>query len=214
MKKLFGSVLAMLAILALAVPSAMAQNLLVDPSFEDPTKITTDGPPFVGFWEAFNGASAASIRDTVDPLSGAAHMSLSTTANNTFAGMFQDVVVAAGSPLTFSVWHKTTSLPYTIGTEMRIEWRNSVSDTEISRTPNLTTSPTDSYSLLSIDVPVPAGVDIARVVYAIQTFGNGAASDLGTVYVDDASVTTVPEPATMALISMSLVGLAGLRRRS
>ena len=213
MKKMFDFVLLAVAILALAVPSAMAQNLLVDPSFEDPTKVTTDGPPFIGFWEAFNGASASSLHATVDPLSGTGHMSLSTTGNNTFAGMFQDVAVTAGNPATFSVWHKTTSLPYTIGTEMRIEWRNSVSNTEISRTPNLTTSPTDSYSLLSIDLPVPAGVDIARVVYAIQTFGNGADSDIGTVYVDDASV-TIPEPATMALIGMSLVGLAGLRRRS
>jgi len=208
MKKLFGSVL---AILALAVPSAMAQNLLVDGSFEDPTKVTTDGAPFIGFWEAFQGGTATSAHGTVDPLSGGGHMSLNTLANNEFAGMFQDVVVAAGNPVTFSVWHKTTDTAFS-GTEMRIEWRNSVSNTEISRTPNLATAPTLDYTLLSLDTVVPAGVDTARVVYAIQSFGAG--SDVGTVYVDDASVTTIPEPATMALVGMSLVGLAGRRRRS
>jgi hypothetical protein len=213
MKKMFGFVFAMLAVAAVAVPSAMAQNLLTDPSFEDPTKITADGPPFIGFWETFagGGAGASSLQATVEPHSGAAHLSLGTLNNNSFAGMFQDVVVAAGNPLTFSVWHKTTDVLFS-GTEMRIEWRNSVSNTEISRTPNLTTAPTLDYSLLSIDLPVPAGVDIARVVYAIQSFGGGP--DVGTVYVDDASVTTIPEPATLALVGLSLVGLAGMRRRS
>jgi hypothetical protein len=209
MKKLFGSVLLAVAVLALALPSAMAQNLLANPSFEDPSTITTDGPPFIGSWEAFQGGTATSVRATVDPHSGDAHMSLNTLENNQFAGMFQDVVVAAGNPVTFSVWHKTTDTLFS-GTEMRIEWRNSVSDTEISRTPNLATAPTLDYTLLALDTVVPAGVDIARVVYAIQSFGAGP--DVGTVYVDDASVTTIPEPATMALIGMSIIGFAGLRR--
>ncbi len=212
MKKMFGFVLLAVAAMALAVPSAMAQNLLTDPSFEDPTKITSDGPPFIGFWEAFNGGGATSLQSLLDPHSGAAHLALNiNNTENSFAGAFQDVVVAAGQPLTFSVWHKTTTPDFS-GTEMRIEWRNSVSNTEISRTPNLTTVPTDSYSLLAINEDVPAGVDIARVVYAIQSFGDGP--NTGTVYVDDASVTVIPEPATMALVGLSLVGLAGLRRRS
>src|SRR5439155_17515240 len=34
-----------------------AQNLLTDPSFENPVLFTQDGPPFVGSWEAFNGGA-------------------------------------------------------------------------------------------------------------------------------------------------------------
>lgn len=211
MKKLFGSAFALLAIVAFAAPSAVAQNLLTDPSFEDPTKFTADGPPFVGFWESFQGGGASSALSSVDPLTGAGHVALNiNNANNTFAGFFQDVAVTGGNLVDFSLYHKTTSLPYNLVSELRIEWRDAT--TEVGRTPNLTTSPTDSYSLLSLSAPAPGNATFARVVYAIQSFTNTGA-DLGTVFIDDASVTVVPEPATVALLGMSVIGLAGVRRR-
>src|SRR4051812_17391126 len=77
---------------------ATAQNLLTDPSFENPALYTADGPPFVGSWEAFNGgAGTSSQNDAVTPHSGArdAHLNISAT-NNSFAGFFQDVPVIAG----------------------------------------------------------------------------------------------------------------------
>jgi MYXO-CTERM domain-containing protein len=51
------------------------------------------------------------------------------------------------------------------------------------------------------------------VVYAIQSFGNAGLPDLGTVFVDDASLTVVPEPATLALAAVSGLGLLAVHRR-
>jgi hypothetical protein len=61
---------------------------------------------------------------------------------------------------------------------------------------------TADYAPFSRTHTVPAGADLARVVYAIQTFGG--TSDTGQVSLDDLSVTAIPEPATMVL-----AGLAG-----
>jgi hypothetical protein len=194
---------------------AVAQNLLANPSFEDP--LTNDGPPFVGFWETFQGGGAASFRDTVMPRSGEGHLAMVIdNTNNTFAGAFQDVEgLVPGQVMNFSLWHKTLSLPANLVSEMRFEWRNSVSNTEVSRT-NLTPNPvpTDAYTQLSLIAPVPAGADTARVVYAVQSFTNDNLPDSGHVYVDDASLTVIPEPATLSLAGgfMALC-LAAIRRR-
>ncbi len=194
--------------LVVAVSGSVVQaNLLSNAGFEDP--VTYDGPPFVGFWEAFSGGgTAASFNSTVMPLSGAQHLELviDNQANN-FAGAFQDVEgLSEGEEITFSVWAKNVGLD-SGGSEMRIEWRDSVSNTEISRTPNLVPSLTSEYTLITLTDNVPAGADTARVVYAIQSFG-GALNQ--NVYLDDASV--IPEPASMALLGLG--GLALLRRRA
>jgi hypothetical protein len=192
-----------LAFVALAASQAAAQNLLTDPGFEDPTKFTMDGAPFVGFWEAFNGGGPTSVQDGVMPRSGAgdAHLTVNNH-NNNFAGFFQDVPVAAGQILTYSGWNKADALPFGPGLEYRIEWRNAAGNNEVGRTPNFVPVVTTEYTPFSTVQVVPAGADLARVVYAIQTFGG--TSDTGQVFLDDFSVTVIPEPATMAL-----AGLAG-----
>lgn len=191
--------------------AASAQNLLANPSFEDP--ITMDGPPFVGSWEAFNAGAGSGAGNSADsPRTGA----LSLNANilgvdNAFAGVFQDVPnLVPGAPVELSGWHRTPSAPFDIGVEVRIEWRNSATNTEISRTPNLTTAPTSAYSLFSLPAVVPAGADLARVVYAVQSFGPEP-TNTGIAYVDDMSFVVVPEPASLGLLAVA--GLAGLRRR-
>ena len=193
--------------------STFAANLLVNASFEDP--ITQDGPPFVGFWEGFNGGPGSSAANSaVMPRSGLQSLGLSIlNTDNTFAGAFQDVSgLLSGTEYTFGGWHATPSSPLDLTAEVRIEWRNSVSNTEVSRTPNLTPVPSAVYSPFSLTAAVPAGADTARLVYAIQTF-TGGPSNNGIVYVDDMSFTIVPEPSSIAMLSVGGLASLAFRRR-
>jgi hypothetical protein len=203
------------AALCLAASHAAAQNLLTDGGFEDPTKFTADGAPFVGSWEAFNGgAGTFAIEDGVMPRSGltAAHLSIAAT-NNTFAGVFQDVPVVAGASYTFSGYHKSLNAnPADYVSEVRFEWRNSVGNNEVSRNQILPVAGAQ-YTPFSLTIPVPAGADTARVVYAIQTFSDTGALNTGDVFLDDFSVVKVPEPASMALLGLGGAALLRLRRR-
>jgi len=135
------------------------------------------------------------------------------STDNTFAGAFQDITgLGSGVGYIFSGWHATPSSPLDLGTEVRIEWRNSVSGTEISRTPNSTPIPGAAYGPFSLNATVPVGADTARLVYAIQTFG-GEPGNNGTVFVDDISFVVVPEPSTFILAGLGGLALVCLRRR-
>ena len=185
--------------------SSASGNLLANPGFEDP--VTTDGPPFVGFWEAFNaGPGSSSGNSTLMPRTGAQSLELVIdNVPNAFAGAFQDVPgLSAGDMMTFGGWHSL--LGDTGGIEIRIEWRDSIGDVEISRTPNLAPTIGATYEMFSLSAAVPAGADLARVVYAIQSFG-GAANQ--TVHVDDLSF--VPAPGALGVLGLG--GLALCRRR-
>jgi hypothetical protein len=189
-----------------------AANLLANPGFEDP--ITFDGPPFVGSWEGFNGGGASAFNSSLMPRTGLQSLGLSiSTTPNTFAGALQDVSgLVSGTEYTWGGWHATTSSPLSLGVEIRIEWRNSGSNTEISRTPNLTPIPSAAYSPFSLTAAVPVGADTARVVYAIQSFSTNPFGN-GTVYVDDVSFAVVPEPSTMALLGFGGLALVAIRRQ-
>ncbi len=191
--------------------SSFAANLVVNSGFEDP--ITFDGPPFVGSWEGFNGGGASAGNSILFPRNGLQSLGLSIFQTpNTFAGAFQDIPgLAPGTEYTFAGWHATTSNPLDLGVEIRIEWRNSVSNAEVTRTPNLTPIPNAAYSPFSLTASVPVGADTARIVYAVQSFSTSPLG-AGTVYLDDVSLTLVPEPSSMALLALGGAALL-LRRR-
>lgn len=205
MKHLFSRCLGAALVVALFGTTASA-NQLVDPGFENP--ITFDGPPFLGIWEGFNsGAGTFGDSTTNMPRSGAASLELviDNTAN-AFAGAFQDINTSGGQLVTFSGWHKATVGPG--GTEIRIEFKDSLGD-EISRTPNATPLIGANYEYFEIMGTAPAGAEFARLTYAIQSFGGPATQ---TVFVDDVSGVSIPEPA--AALLAALAGVAMIGRRS
>lgn len=203
-----GNWLFALVVLSVALAgSAASANLFTNPGFEDP--ITMDGAPFVGFWEAFtSGAAATSQNSATMPLTGDQSLELTIDATtNQFAGVFQDVPgLVPGQLGTFGGWHKQVAGDPG-GIEIRIEWRDSVGDVEISRTPNFVPTPGSDYETFSLSDTVPAGADSARVVYAIQSFGGALNQQL---FVDDVSF-VIPEPASVVLCG--LVGSVMLWRR-
>jgi hypothetical protein len=175
-----------------AAGSLASANLLVNPGFEDP--VTSDGAPFVGFWEVFSldgdqdTGNDIARNSTAMPRSGNQSLELAIEANtpDSFAGVFQDVDgLSEDQNMTFSGWHKSLLEPG--GIEIRIEWRDSLNDVEISRTPNFTPTPGSEYELFSLTADVPAGADVGRVVYAIQSFGAPPGQQ---VFVDDTSAIT------------------------
>ena len=207
--------LAALAVIHAAALTASAQNQFGNPGFEDPLLVTTDGPPFVGSWEAFNGGGAGSGYAATNPRNGTGHLNVNiNNTPNSFAGAFQDVAnLVAGQAVTFSGYHMSLTNPLGVATEFRIEWRNSGSNTEVGRTPNSTTGPGTTYSLFSLNATVPAGADTARAVYAIQTFGGEPnPGDNGVVFVDDMSFIIVPEPTSIAALGAASVLLRRRRR--
>ena len=188
-------------------------NLLVDPSFEGTP--TTDGPPFIGSWEAFSsGAAATADFTTTMPRTGDQSLEMNIDGEaNQFAGAFQDVFFGtgvAGNNAYFSGWHALAGDAG--GSEYRIEWRDSVSDTEVSRTQLTASASGSAFEEFIIADVVPAGADTARIVYAIQSFGGALDQQ---VFADDFNFNiegvAVPEPTSLALLGVS--GLALLRRR-
>jgi hypothetical protein len=134
---------------------------------------------------------------------------LDTVGANQFAGVFQNLnrPVTAGATVTFTGWHKAVGADLSTH-ELKLEWQGS---------PNPPQNRVDVFNIGSdytqfthIGV-APAGTTGLVATYAISTFGAGQGDT--TVYIDDFSLTIVPEPATVGMAGVSLAGLAFIRRR-
>jgi len=185
--------------------SCASASTLANPSFE--AAITADGPPFVGFWEGFNSAAGTFSTTSDRPLTGVSSLTLTIIGDSQFAGAFQDVSVLPGQEAILSGWHIAPDRNDMVS-EVRIEWRDSVADTEISRVQITPVPGTDGYVSFSLVDTVPTGANTGRVVYAVQTFGSGNG---GSVHVDDLSFNLIPEPTAAVLLVLG--GLFGFVRR-
>lgn len=199
-------VLVLAGLLVTWAPSAVrgANNLLVDPGFEG--LIVYDGPPAVGGWDGFSdtpGTVSGAGFGSGAQRTGAQQATLFTTGNDHFAGIFQDVLVGEGSRVAFEGWHVDASLSNGQGIEIRLEYLDSGTGTEIGSTPNATPDALGAaYEPFAITGTVPVGADTVRAVYAVSSFGGPIRQ---RIYVDDVSLRIIPEPASLLL----LIGLGG-----
>ena len=195
------------AMLTLSASSAQAGNLLSDAGFESGAFV--DDGSGLGKWQPFADGSAGNTSEigASMPRTDVYAAELNLVNANGFAGFFQDIPAVPGVASEWSAWVKDALGNGGAAVEMRIEYRDSVANTEISRTGNLVpTLTTTDYELVTLTDVVPAGADTARVVFAIQSFGTAPPQQ---IFVDDAYA-TAPEP-TAAVIA--LLGLAPLARR-
>jgi len=189
-------------------------NQVVDPSFEG--TITFDGGPFVGTWEGFSGGPGAPTADFTTNMpraGGAQSLELNLDDANGFAGAFQDIEIPAfaiGSTFWYSGWHKAGTGSVLGGSEIRVEWHDGSG--EFDRTTASDQPIAGQYTEFVLSDTIPAGTEIARVVYNIQSFG---AAPPQQVFADDLNFNHngVPEPSTIALVGLSGVALLALRRR-
>jgi hypothetical protein len=196
-------ILSALVLVALSASPSAAQNVLGNPGFE--TAPPTPNNP-VGNWATFASAQGAATHSTAMPHGGTGHMDLSTAGMDQFAGVFQDIdVPIAGRSVTFSGWHKAQTNPVGSVQEIKFEWTGATHDIirEIV--------PTANYTQFSLTRTAPAGATDLRVTYAIATFGPGLGDS--TVFIDDISVTVIPEPAAASLLGIAGLGMLRFRRR-
>jgi hypothetical protein len=166
-------------------------------------------------WFRFgSGAAGTAAESTVMPRTGNRHIALTlggtTIPGNQFAGVFQNLnqVINPGQVISFSGWAKNASgAPFNVTQEIKLEWQGTPNPPQ-NRIDVLTLG--DSYSQFTHTGVAPAGTTGLVVTYALSSFGAGQST--ASVYLDDISVTVVPEPGTVGLLGIGLASVAGLRR--
>lgn len=198
-----------LALVTFVASQVAAQNLADNPSFEDPT---VDMGSANDVWFRFgSGANGTSSESTTQPRTGSRHIALQTGSANQFAGVFQNLnlAVSPGQLVTFSGYAlNAAGIPFAATQEIKLEWQGTPNPPQ-NRLDVLTLG--DTYSQFTHSGVAPAGTTGLVVTYAISTFGPGQGEAL--VYLDDMSVTIVPEPATLGLIATDALACVGLARR-
>jgi hypothetical protein len=204
------NLLAALGFFMLIASQTFAQpNLVENPSFEDPT--VNEGSANDVWFRFGSGAGGAAFESTAMPRTGSRHIGLEMIGANQFAGVFQNLnmTINPGQIVNFMGWAKNASgAPFAATQEIKLEWQGAPNPPQ-NRLDVLTLG--SDYEMFSHTGVAPPGTTGLVVTYAISSFGPGQGDSL--VFIDDFKVTIVPEPATVMLLGVSLLGLIGVRRR-
>ena len=231
--KIIGSGIGVVAALAISASTAQAQNLLVNGDFENPAGFTANPitVPTIGQgWALFGQTSQSDMSSSpIDtPQSGSYALLEQNAQGNNWnpAGAYQIVGgITAGTAYTFSIWAitdtGTTWGPTPVDLQLSFNDSTGIGGTQ---TPtdlnpnngsfNFGTSVANNangWVQYSVSATAPAGSEYA-MVYAM--FMDNGQATTENMYFDNASLVAIPEPATLALLSMGLaVPFYFIRRR-
>jgi hypothetical protein len=204
------NLLAALAVFMLFASHATAQNLVENPSFEDPT--VNSGSANDVWFRFGSGANGTSSESTVMPRTGSRHIALQLVGPNQFAGVFQNLntTINPGQIVNFSGFARNaTGAAFNATQEIKLEWQGTPNPPQ-NRLDDLTLG--SSYEMFSHTGVAPAGTTGLVVTYALSSFGAGQSGD-SLVHLDDVTVTIVPEPATVCMLGLGSLGLVAFARR-
>ena len=186
--------------LAFTALTTQAQNLLVDPSFEaaafgQPNPIPVPGG-VGGGWAAFQGNLTAAAA-----YSGVQSAALWDNSWNP-SGVYQLVNATAGLSYAASAWFNNLGAPSGWGTPylLNLEFHDATgAQVGTTLSPGWTAeAPVGTWKQLTASGVAPAGTAYAYLyLMAMNSVPTGAA-----FYVDDASLSVVPEPSSLALLGL------------
>ena len=222
-----GSSIVIAAVIAFSASTTQAQpNLLNNGSFEIALPQTLNPITLSGVnqgWATFNGAGSAvqtnMFNSTYSPQNGTYALLETATVGNNWnpAGAYQIVSgITPGQTYTFSIWALTDTVNDTYGNNtagvlFQLGFGNFTNPTNsqqfvslgssVSPDPHLPTI--NTWTLYTATGVAPAGATDAAVYAMFQD--NGSATATEHLFYDNASLTAVPEPSSLALLSMGLV---------
>jgi hypothetical protein len=233
--KILGCSTVVAAALAFSASTTQAVNLLVDPNFAGPG---TGNPITVATvndgWATFNNGGSAAIANNMNssiyyplgyPAVTTALLETAGPGNNwSPAGAYQIISgITPGQTYTFSVWSMTDTAndayAATAGVLPQLGFEDATLDnvSTVEDPGNVVggdfalPSTEGVWTEYSVSATAPAGYTDAIVYLLFQD--NDGASTTENLWSDDASLTPVPEPTTLALAGLGGVSLLSVIRR-
>ena len=120
------------------------------------------------------------------------------------------MTINPGQIVNFTGWAKnSSSAPFNATQEIKLEWQGMPNPPQ-NFLADLTLG--SDYEMFSHTGVAPAGTTGLVVTYAISSFGPGQNTG-ASVFLDDITVSIIPEPATVGLVGLGSLGLVAFARR-